>query len=138
MKLELCSRLLPHDQDTGGFFVALLRKKAPLPTGRNAASGAMAKPVDDSAPLPPILQNLTQDAAGVLGSAIGMQPKAARTRLMCAQGARIRADALDGVSLVPRALASFAPGELRVVAAGIPLGQAVARAKKNGVSLGQS
>ena len=30
MRLELCSRLLPHDQNTGGFFVALLRKHAPL------------------------------------------------------------------------------------------------------------
>jgi len=29
--LERCLRLLPHLQDTGGFFVALLRKRAPLP-----------------------------------------------------------------------------------------------------------
>ena len=30
MHLERCSRLLPHDQDTGGFFVAILVKHAPL------------------------------------------------------------------------------------------------------------
>ena len=28
--LERCSRLLHHDQDTGGFFIALLRKRRPL------------------------------------------------------------------------------------------------------------
>lgn len=26
MRLELCMRLLPHDQNTGGFFIALLKK----------------------------------------------------------------------------------------------------------------
>nr|XP_018673469.1 tRNA (cytosine(34)-C(5))-methyltransferase [Ciona intestinalis] len=31
MHLERCMRLLPHQQDTGGFFVAVLRKKKPLP-----------------------------------------------------------------------------------------------------------
>ena len=30
MHLERCIRLLPQDQDTGGFFVALLRKTGPL------------------------------------------------------------------------------------------------------------
>ncbi|EGD81441.1 hypothetical protein PTSG_02162 [Salpingoeca rosetta] len=30
MRLERCCRLLPHHQDTGGFFVAVLRKTAPL------------------------------------------------------------------------------------------------------------
>lgn len=31
-RLELCMRCLPHDQDTGGFFVAVIRKLAPYPT----------------------------------------------------------------------------------------------------------
>jgi hypothetical protein len=31
MHLERCMRLLPHTQDTGGFFVALLRKRSRLP-----------------------------------------------------------------------------------------------------------
>lgn len=31
LHLERCMRLLPHAQDTGGFFVALLRKRAALP-----------------------------------------------------------------------------------------------------------
>jgi hypothetical protein len=28
-------RLLPHDQDTGGFFICLLRKKSALPPNTN-------------------------------------------------------------------------------------------------------
>ena len=31
MHLARCIRLLPHDQNTGGFFIALLKKVAPLP-----------------------------------------------------------------------------------------------------------
>lgn len=31
MKLERCMRILPHQQDTGGFFVALLRKTSEFP-----------------------------------------------------------------------------------------------------------
>jgi len=38
MKLDRCSRLLPHDQNTGGFFIALLRKTARF--GSAFASGA--------------------------------------------------------------------------------------------------
>ena len=40
MRLERCSRLLPHDQDTGGFFIALLRKRRPL--GSEGGDGAKA------------------------------------------------------------------------------------------------
>ncbi|XP_006635991.2 RNA cytosine C(5)-methyltransferase NSUN2 [Lepisosteus oculatus] len=34
MKLERCMRILPHHQNTGGFFVAVLMKKAPMPWNR--------------------------------------------------------------------------------------------------------
>nr|XP_006013532.1 PREDICTED: tRNA (cytosine(34)-C(5))-methyltransferase-like [Latimeria chalumnae] len=34
MNLEKCIRILPHHQDTGGFFVAVLVKKAPMPWNR--------------------------------------------------------------------------------------------------------
>lgn len=30
LKLERCMRMLPHDQDTGGFFVAVLVKTGPI------------------------------------------------------------------------------------------------------------
>uniref|UniRef100_A0A8B9J9H8 tRNA (cytosine(34)-C(5))-methyltransferase n=1 Tax=Astyanax mexicanus TaxID=7994 RepID=A0A8B9J9H8_ASTMX len=34
MKLERCMRILPHHQNTGGFFVAVLMKKGPMPWNR--------------------------------------------------------------------------------------------------------
>ncbi|XP_026989677.1 RNA cytosine C(5)-methyltransferase NSUN2 [Tachysurus fulvidraco] len=34
MQLERCMRILPHHQNTGGFFVAVLVKKAPMPWNR--------------------------------------------------------------------------------------------------------
>jgi tRNA (cytosine34-C5)-methyltransferase len=36
LNLERCWRMLPHDQDTGGFFVALLKKVKPLEGPKNA------------------------------------------------------------------------------------------------------
>lgn len=33
LPLERCMRLLPHDQDTGGFFIAVFRKIAPFKGG---------------------------------------------------------------------------------------------------------
>eukprot|EP00049_Salpingoeca_infusionum_P004386 m.78659 g.78659 ORF g.78659 m.78659 type:complete len:797 (-) comp12542_c0_seq1:1531-3921(-) len=49
MNLDRCCRLLPHNHDTGGFFVAVLRKTQPL--GRHdgaaqAATKAKSAPVD--------------------------------------------------------------------------------------------
>jgi len=38
--LEKCMRLMPHDQNTGGFFVALLRKVAPLVPPPSSAATA--------------------------------------------------------------------------------------------------
>lgn len=31
LPLELCMRLVPHDQNTGAFFIAVLQKVSPLP-----------------------------------------------------------------------------------------------------------
>uniref|UniRef100_A0A671NTM7 tRNA (cytosine(34)-C(5))-methyltransferase n=1 Tax=Sinocyclocheilus anshuiensis TaxID=1608454 RepID=A0A671NTM7_9TELE len=42
MKLERCMRILPHHQNTGGFFVAVLVKKAPMPWNRPDGSSAEA------------------------------------------------------------------------------------------------
>uniref|UniRef100_A0A672LMJ0 tRNA (cytosine(34)-C(5))-methyltransferase n=1 Tax=Sinocyclocheilus grahami TaxID=75366 RepID=A0A672LMJ0_SINGR len=39
MKLERCMRILPHHQNTGGFFVAVLVKKAPMPWNRRYPKG---------------------------------------------------------------------------------------------------
>uniref|UniRef100_A0A8C2DA78 tRNA (cytosine(34)-C(5))-methyltransferase n=1 Tax=Cyprinus carpio TaxID=7962 RepID=A0A8C2DA78_CYPCA len=41
MKLERCMRILPHHQNTGGFFVAVLVKKAPMPWNRRYPKRAL-------------------------------------------------------------------------------------------------
>ena len=82
--LERCSRLLPHDQDTGGFFIALLRKRAPLgesvppsaPRKRRAATSTA--PSDAPARLVP----MTHADADALGEMIGLGRRAARSRLL--------------------------------------------------------
>lgn len=48
MRLELCMRCVPQDEDTGGFFVATLRKK-PKPAASTDAASAVAVAV--SAPV---------------------------------------------------------------------------------------
>ncbi|XP_064409395.1 RNA cytosine C(5)-methyltransferase NSUN2 isoform X2 [Latimeria chalumnae] len=54
MNLEKCIRILPHHQDTGGFFVAVLVKKAPMPWNRRQPKlrhkGAMATVTTELAP----------------------------------------------------------------------------------------
>ncbi|XP_049606310.1 RNA cytosine C(5)-methyltransferase NSUN2 [Syngnathus scovelli] len=58
MHLERCMRILPHHQNTGGFFVAVLMKKAPMPWNKRypklrkeAASGSEAQ--TQSSPVAP-------------------------------------------------------------------------------------
>ncbi|CAN9503773.1 unnamed protein product [Ophioblennius macclurei] len=52
MHLERCMRILPHHQNTGGFFVAVLVKKAPMPWNkrypklRKDVSSSSASPAD--------------------------------------------------------------------------------------------
>ena len=84
LRLERCSRLLPHDQDTGGFFIALLRKRAPLgepapPSARRERRAATsAAPSDAPARLVP----MTHADADALGEMIGLGRRAARSRLL--------------------------------------------------------
>ncbi|KAG7458040.1 hypothetical protein MATL_G00233530 [Megalops atlanticus] len=62
MKLERCMRILPHHQNTGGFFVAVLVKKAPMPWNRRypklrhkeaeTASANDASPAGEPRPTP--------------------------------------------------------------------------------------
>uniref|UniRef100_A0A8C2X5N3 tRNA (cytosine(34)-C(5))-methyltransferase n=1 Tax=Cyclopterus lumpus TaxID=8103 RepID=A0A8C2X5N3_CYCLU len=45
MHLERCMRILPHHQNTGGFFVAVLVKKAPMPWNRRyPKEGRLVRP----------------------------------------------------------------------------------------------
>uniref|UniRef100_A0A8C7T7Y4 tRNA (cytosine(34)-C(5))-methyltransferase n=1 Tax=Oncorhynchus mykiss TaxID=8022 RepID=A0A8C7T7Y4_ONCMY len=47
MKLERCMRILPHHQNTGGFFVAVLVKKAPMPWNRRFPKVYTHTPLED-------------------------------------------------------------------------------------------
>lgn len=60
MHLERCMRILPHHQNTGGFFVAVLVKKAPMPWNKrypkvrkDASAPAAAAPAPAHSPQPP-------------------------------------------------------------------------------------
>ncbi|XP_071771009.2 RNA cytosine C(5)-methyltransferase NSUN2 [Centroberyx gerrardi] len=60
MHLEKCMRILPHHQNTGGFFVAVLVKKAPMPWNkrypklrRDVSSGSAAQTGDSPAAATP-------------------------------------------------------------------------------------
>ncbi|XP_061597040.1 RNA cytosine C(5)-methyltransferase NSUN2 [Cololabis saira] len=60
MHLERCMRILPHHQNTGGFFVAVLVKKAPMPWNKRypkvrkdvSSSSAVQTGVSPAAPSP--------------------------------------------------------------------------------------
>jgi 16S rRNA C967 or C1407 C5-methylase (RsmB/RsmF family) len=55
MHLERCMRVLPHQQDTGGFFIAVLAKRAVVST---------ARPTDAAAPAVVVPQSTVLSAAG--------------------------------------------------------------------------
>ena len=83
LRLERCSRLLPHDQDAGGFFVALLRKRAPL-----GGSGGGGEAAADGELPPQLLQPLPPAEAEALAGRAGLRRGAARRRLLRPGGAR--------------------------------------------------
>ncbi|KAM6904344.1 RNA cytosine C(5)-methyltransferase NSUN2 [Lycodopsis pacificus] len=72
MHLERCMRILPHHQNTGGFFVAVLVKKAPMPWNKrypklrkDASSGSAAQTEGSpAASTPADAPRLPESAAG--------------------------------------------------------------------------
>ncbi|XP_055278260.1 RNA cytosine C(5)-methyltransferase NSUN2 isoform X2 [Moschus berezovskii] len=52
MHLERCLRILPHHQNTGGFFVAVLVKKSSMPWNKRPPK-LQGEPVEPRAPVPP-------------------------------------------------------------------------------------
>ena len=121
LHLERCSRVLPHDNDTGGGFVALLRKQLPLESAASAAASAAAAAAARSRPPPPkpveldgveILRLLPPQEADPAGAAIGLPQIAARWRLLSAPR-----DASRTVRVAPAALAAFEPRDVLVVGA---------------------
>ena len=65
--LEKCMRLMPHDQNTGGFFVALLRKVAPL-VPPPAPPAASSEPAGTTATTNDASTSKTSDNGGGAGA----------------------------------------------------------------------
>uniref|UniRef100_A0A9J8D9G2 tRNA (cytosine(34)-C(5))-methyltransferase n=1 Tax=Cyprinus carpio carpio TaxID=630221 RepID=A0A9J8D9G2_CYPCA len=61
MKLERCMRILPHHQNTGGFFVAVLVKKAPMPWNRRHPKGETPAEGNPSVPDTPDPSEVKKD-----------------------------------------------------------------------------
>uniref|UniRef100_A0A673IJ11 tRNA (cytosine(34)-C(5))-methyltransferase n=1 Tax=Sinocyclocheilus rhinocerous TaxID=307959 RepID=A0A673IJ11_9TELE len=61
MKLERCMRILPHHQNTGGFFVAVLVKKAPMPWNRRYPKGETPAEGNPSVPDTPDPSEVKKD-----------------------------------------------------------------------------
>ncbi|KAJ0054863.1 hypothetical protein NL108_006284, partial [Boleophthalmus pectinirostris] len=60
MHLERCMRILPHHQNTGGFFVAVLFKKAPMPWNKRFPK--VRKEVSTASSASPDLDNVTESS----------------------------------------------------------------------------
>uniref|UniRef100_A0A4X1TNC0 tRNA (cytosine(34)-C(5))-methyltransferase n=1 Tax=Sus scrofa TaxID=9823 RepID=A0A4X1TNC0_PIG len=70
MHLERCLRILPHHQNTGGFFVAVLVKKSPMPWNRRPPK-PQGEPSDRRGPVQPSPEDPTAQSPpdpAVLGS----------------------------------------------------------------------
>jgi len=131
--LHRCARLLPQLHDTGGFFVALLRKIAPLPHGRKASPSARASAARQP-PLPRPPQNEAHVLTSVATSApaaeamrewFGLDPSAFKTRFSGRLFTRSARHNRTVMSLSPE-LAAHLTAEagserLRLVGAGVRL-----------------
>mmetsp|Transcript_558 Transcript_558/g.1964 ORF Transcript_558/g.1964 Transcript_558/m.1964 type:complete len:574 (-) Transcript_558:35-1756(-) len=106
-QLARCSRLLPYDQDTGGFFVALLRKHAEFPAGKPDAAG--------SPPLEQPLEPLPRGDAERLGAKLNLDAKQAARRLLRGRGD----ETLHNIHVAPPSFRCF-PASLNVASAGVP------------------
>ncbi|XP_072303793.1 RNA cytosine C(5)-methyltransferase NSUN2 [Eucyclogobius newberryi] len=62
MHLERCMRILPHHQNTGGFFVAVLLKKAPMPWNKRFPK--VRKEVSTVPSASPDLDNVPESSVG--------------------------------------------------------------------------
>jgi len=76
-KLERCMRVLPHSQDTGGFFITLLRKTAPTPNMKNpprAKAMTAAATSTEGAPASSPTDDETSAAAAAAQSVLAQLP----------------------------------------------------------------
>ncbi|CAH2076070.1 unnamed protein product [Thlaspi arvense] len=70
LPLERCLRILPHDQNTGGFFIAVLHKVSPLPVSEGAEDIVVEESASDNGLKPPEKEGiikLAQELGGMGG-----------------------------------------------------------------------
>ncbi|XP_029369942.1 RNA cytosine C(5)-methyltransferase NSUN2 [Echeneis naucrates] len=68
MHLERCMRILPHHQNTGGFFVAVLVKKAPMPWNKKYPKLRKDVSSNSAASTPAEVPHLSENAEGEAGA----------------------------------------------------------------------
>ncbi|KAL1519546.1 hypothetical protein AB1Y20_023061 [Prymnesium parvum] len=112
LPLERCSRLLPHDQDTGGFFIALLRKTAPLPSGEGGPARLPAASASELPAPAEILRPRPLAESEAAAAALSISLPSARVRVLQSNKERVP-------RVLPPALESFAPGALHLMGGGV-------------------
>ncbi|OWM65646.1 RNA cytosine-C(5)-methyltransferase NSUN2-like isoform X2 [Punica granatum] len=67
LPLERCMRIVPHDQNGGAFFIAVLRKIAPFPAGMQKPMSKRAKPSSEKDELPKEVPDKASEHVNGLG-----------------------------------------------------------------------
>lgn len=110
MHLERCARLLPHDQDTGGFFIALLRKRATK--GDTAGSQRTERErVRAAADLPDPVRPLPPNEMSAIAAQLGLGSSTKKRLWLGAKGA---------VTLSPKSVPNLTDlGSVTIASAGV-------------------
>ena len=110
MHLERCARLLPHDQDTGGFFIALLRKRATK--GDTAGSQRTERErVRAAADLPDPVRPLPPNEMSAIAAQLGLGSSTKKRLWLGAKGA---------VTLSPKSVPNLTDlGSVAIASAGV-------------------
>ncbi|XP_063779006.1 RNA cytosine C(5)-methyltransferase NSUN2 [Pseudophryne corroboree] len=73
LNIQRCLRILPHHQNTGGFFVAVLIKKAPMPWNKRQPKLQRRPPA--SVPVAEVVENITETASETAKSTENVENK---------------------------------------------------------------
>ena len=110
MHLERCARLLPHDQDTGGFFIALLRKRA-TKGGTAGSQRTERERVRAAADLPDPVRPLPPNEMSAIAAQLGLGSSTKKRLWLGAKGA---------VTLSPKSVPNLTDlGSVAIASAGV-------------------
>ena len=131
LHLERCARFLPHDQDTGGFFVALLRRRSAASKSRGKAGAGAGADADADADAAAAKRRRAKAAAAARAAADLPDPVrplphgepaaiASQLGLNASTRARLWLGAKGAVTLAPPAVADVSSlGGVAIAAAGV-------------------